>query len=362
LLLGLGCEILDKISVAVIGATGAVGQRFIQLLDGHPWFSLNVVAASGKSEGKKYKDIVKWGLTEEMPEYVCDKTLMPIDSRVLKKEGVELVFSALPADIAKKIEIDLASDGFYVFSNASAYRMARNVPILIADINPEHLALIKNQKKVREGYIVTNPNCSVAGLATGLKPINNQFGIKSVSVTTYQALSGAGYPGVPAMDTTGNILPFINGEEEKVELECKKILGKLTDDGIELLDFDVLASCARVPVRDGHLEAVVVDLDQDATTDEIKKAFGDYSAPQVGDLPTAPQKPIIVTDDEARPQPLLDCYNGSPERAKGMAITVGRVKKDKNKLRFYLLVHNTIRGAAGCSIMNAELARSEDYL
>lgn len=357
-----GCESLDKISVAVIGATGAVGQRFVQLLEGHPWFSIDIVAASDRSAGNKYHEVVKWGLIEKLPKYVHDKIIEPIDSEVFKKEGIELIFSALPSDIAKNTELELAKHGFNVFSNASAYRMARNVPLLIADINPKHLGLVEQQKKARQGYIVTNPNCSVTGLATALKPIYDDFTINSVNVTTYQAISGAGYPGVPAAEINANILPYIAGEEEKVELECKKILGNLSTDGIELSEFDVLANCARVPVRDGHMEAVVIDLDQTPSINEVKKLFRNYQGLGKRKLPTAPKKPIIVTDQKDRPQPILDIYSGSPERARGMAVTIGRIKLFENKLRFYLLVHNTIRGAAGCSIFNAELAKVENYL
>jgi aspartate-semialdehyde dehydrogenase len=348
--------------VAVIGVTGAVGQRFVHLLDGHPWFDLEVIAASGKSAGNIYKDMVNWTLEEKMPKKIGEKKIEQIDAKTFKKEGVELIFSALPADIAKNVELELATNGLYVFSNASAYRMQKDVPLLIADVNPDHLALVEGQRKTRSGYVVTNPNCTVTGLATGLKPLAHEFGVKSVIVTTYQALSGAGYPGVASLDIIGNIVPYIPNEEEKVEEECKKILGNLKDDMIESSPFSVIASCARVPVRDGHLESILVELEHDATIDVIKKTFNDYKAFSDGALPIAPQKPIILTEDESRPQPLFDIYNGSPARAKGMAITVGRLKKFGNKLRFFLLVHNTIRGAAGCSIMNAELARNKGYL
>lgn len=357
-----GCENLDKIRAAVIGVTGAVGQRFVHLLEGHPWFDLELIAASGKSAGNKYKDMVNWTLEEKMPKNIGEKKIEQIDVKTFKKEGVELILSALPADIAKNVELELETNGLYVFSNASAYRMQKDVPLLIADVNPDHLALVERQRKTRSGYVVTNPNCTVTGLATGLKPLGDEFGIKSVVVTTYQALSGAGYPGVASLDIIGNIVPYIPNEEEKVEEECKKILGNLKDDRIESSPFSVIASCARVPVRDGHLESILVELENDATIDEIRKAFNDYKAISDGSLPTAPQKPIILTEDESRPQPLIDAYNGWPKRARGMAITVGRVRKFGNKLRFFLLVHNTIRGAAGCSIMNAELARIKGYL
>jgi aspartate-semialdehyde dehydrogenase len=339
-----------------------VGQRFLQLLEGHPWFELKVIAASSKSAGSKYREAAKWMLNEKVPEDISDKTIDNIDSEIFKREGVELIFSALPSEVARDSEIELASSGFKVFSNASAHRMDEDVPLLIADVNPEHIALVKHQKYSETGYIVTNPNCSVTGLATALKPLASEFGINNVDVTTYQALSGAGYPGVPSIEIVGNIVPYIPGEEEKIEPECKKILGTFTTNGIEPLSMQVVANCARVPVRDGHLEAVVVDLDREATVDEIIRAFKNYRGVDERSLPTAADEPIIVQDEENRPQPYFDTYAGSPARARGMAVTVGRIKRIGEKFRFFLLVHNTVRGAAGCSIINAELAKIKNYL
>ena len=356
------CGKLDKISVAVLGATGAVGQRFIQLLSEHPWFDLQILAASDKSAGKKYGQIVNWCLTEPLPADAKELQVEKIDSKLFKDEGIELVFSALPSDVANNLEAELAKDGFFVFSNASSHRLDQAVPLLIADINPEHLALIKNQRKNTSGFIVTNPNCSIAGLATGLKPLDTSFGIQDVVVTTYQALSGAGYPGVASLDIVNNVLPYIADEEEKVEVECKKILGKLTGSGIKYLNLDVLANCARVPVQDGHLESIVLELKTKSKIEDVKNVLNNYNRLGSRKLPTAPEKTIIVTDKKNRPQPKLDIYAGTPKRARGMAVTVGRIKMVKNKLRFFLLVHNTIRGAAGCSIMNAELAKIEGYL
>lgn len=355
-------EKLTKISVAILGATGEVGQRFVQLLAGHPWFNLELLAASGKSAGNKYSDIVNWRFGPELPGDIGEKKIVGIDPETFKTEGIELIFSALPADVAIEVEADLAAKGFKVFSNASSHRMAQNVPILIADINPEHLALVEQQQKAGAGYIVTNPNCTVAGLATGLKPLTHNFSVTGVNVATYQALSGAGYPGVPSMDITGNIIPYIQGEEPKVEAECKKILGDLTEEGIKPAAFEIIASCARVPVRDGHLEAVLVDLASEVTLEEVKHAFSGYNSQKPGTLPTVPDNPVIVTDEPNRPQPIIDVDNGAPSAARGMAVTIGRLKIIGNKLRFFLLVHNTIRGAAGCSIMNAELAKTKGYL
>jgi len=355
---------LDKIAAAVIGATGMVGQRFVQLLNNHPWFKLELLAASDKSAGNKYKEMVSWALEEELPESIAEKTIQRIDAEIFKNESIKLIFSALPAEVARDIEMKLVNDGFTVFSNASAYRMEKKVPLLIADINPEHLKLIEQQRKAKQsnGYIVTNPNCTAVGLVTALKPLADNFGLQRVIVTTYQALSGAGYPGVPGMDIIGNVIPYIKGEEQKVEEECKKILGKFMGEIIEPLPVDVLASCARVPVRDGHLESIIVNLEGNPTLDEIKEAFKNYNGLGTKSLPTAPDKTIILREEENRPQPILDVNSGTPERARGMAITIGRIKKINNKYRFFLLVHNTIRGAAGCSIMNAELAKDKEYL
>ncbi|UCE75534.1 MAG: aspartate-semialdehyde dehydrogenase [Methanomassiliicoccales archaeon] len=353
---------MDRTQVAVLGATGAVGQRFVQLLQDHPWFELKVLLASGKSAGKRYIDAVDWRLQEKIPEPVRDEKVEEIHPKILKDESIELVFSALPGSIAGDIELELASAGFFVFSNASAHRMDPDVPLLVADINPDHLALVAHQRKSRPGYIVTNPNCTVTGFITGLKPLDVEFGINDVVMTSYQALSGAGYPGVPSLDIVGNIIPYIPGEEEKVESECKKILGRISESSIEPSSVNVIASCARVPVRDGHLESVLVRPKSDASLEEILKAFYLYKSKKSEKLPSAPEKPIIVTEEKDRPQPLFDIYSGSPKRAKGMSITVGRIKKIGDQIRFFLLVHNTIRGAAGCTIMNAELAKLEGFL
>jgi aspartate-semialdehyde dehydrogenase len=332
------------------------------MLEQHPWFELSMIAASGKSAGNKYGEFVNWCLIDEMPDYIKDKIIEPIDINNLKEQNIEIIFSALPANIAKDIEMKLAAEGFKVFSNASAYRMAESVPLLIADVNPHHLALVNGQLKKSNGFLVTNPNCCVTGLATVLKPIAEEFRINNVSVTTYQALSGAGYPGVPSMDITDNILPYISGEEEKVESECKRILGEFNEDKIKPETFEVIANCARVPVRDGHLEAVVIDFENEIDPNEIKSALTEFQALSDKSLPTVPQNTILIATEENRPQPMLDLYAGSPARARGMAVTVGRFKKSGNKMRFFLLVHNTIRGAAGCSIMNAELAKHDGFL
>lgn len=365
----LGCENLDKLSVAVIGATGAVGQRFIQLLTDHPWFNIDFLAASNKSAGKSYSKAVSWGLTENIPDNICTLNVNEISADAMKSEKIDLIFSALPTDTANKVESELAANGFKIFSNASANRMKENVPLLIADINPKHLSLVETQQRSepRHGFIVTNPNCSVTGLATALKPIADSFGLRTVTVSTYQALSGAGYPGVPAIDIEGNVIPYIPNEEEKVEIECRKILGSYTNDKISPIDLNVIASCVRVPVRDGHLESVVVELKTDINVEVLRAVWENFNGLKdislTEPLPSAPTNPIIVMEEPDRPQPKLDIYSGSTERSRGMTVNIGRVKiVNKRKIRFFLLVHNTIRGAAGCSIMNAELAKSLGYI
>lgn len=348
---------MAKTVVGVLGCTGLVGQRFVQLLAEHPYFELEFLAASEKSTGKSYGSLSKWLLDTTIPENL--KNLKVKNLEDVDKSEAELLFSALPAEIAKEVELKYAKKGFKIFSNTSAFRMHSQVPILVPEVNPEHLELVKYWEK---GFIVTNPNCTTAGLVLGLKPLM-EFGIKNVVVSTYQALSGAGYPGVASLDILGNVIPFIEEEEEKVERESKKILGKLKNKKILYAEFEVTASCARVPVRDGHLESVVVELEKDLELDDVKKAFSQFRAlPQKLKLPTAPQKPIIVLNAANRPQPALDAYAGEPNRARGMAVSIGRLKKIGRKIRFFLLSHNTIRGAAGCSLLNAELALKEGYL
>jgi len=353
---------MKKFAVGLLGCTGVVGQRFVQALSAHPFFDLRVLAASPESAGQRYKKVGKWKLEGEIPEKFRDQVVENLGIKALRTEGVEIVFSALPSEVAKRVENEFAKHGFKVFSNASAFRMHPQIPILVPEVNPEHLELINQKKKEAKGFIVTNPNCAVAGLVLGLKPLTG-FGIKSVFVTTYQALSGAGYPGVASLDILGNVIPYIKGEEEKVEEETKKILGTLGAGEISPAKLDIAASCARVPVRDGHLESVVVELEKDVNIEAIKKAMQDFKGvPQAKNLPTAPEKPILVLKEENRPQPLLDAYAGEPKRARGMAISIGGIKKAGRKIRFFLLVHNTIRGAAGCSVLNAELAYEQKRL
>jgi aspartate-semialdehyde dehydrogenase len=353
---------MNKLRVAVMGCTGIVGQQFVRMLDGHPYFEVSALFASNRSEGKRYCDAVDWIVSENIPECVRDLVIMDASVEAVKKMGVGIVFSALPTAVAKDIENALRREGVYVFSNASAHRMDNDVPMLIPEVNPTHLELVEAQISRYGGFIVTNSNCSTTGLVMALKPLLKR-GLNSVIVTTYQALSGAGRRGVASLDILGNIIPYIKGEEEKIERETIKILGNLHHGGIRGADIEVNASCCRIPVKDGHLESVIVELDEDLDIETISKTLSSFKGiPQDMRLPTAPEAPIILRTEDNRPQPALDVYAGAPERAKGMAITVGRIRKKDNRINFFLLVHNTIRGAAGTCILNAELAVEKNYI
>jgi aspartate-semialdehyde dehydrogenase len=355
---------MAKKKVAILGSSGMIGQRFAHMLAGHPYFEVVAYCASDRSDGKKLADV--WRLSDvELDPALGSNVIRGTSSKALAKEGVEAVFSGLPSDVAGPIEDDCAKQGMAVFSNAAAHRMEKDTPILIPEINPEHLASLVVQKKRRKGrgFIVTNANCSVTGLALGLKPLVDKFGFTDVSVATYQALSGAGYPGVPSLDILGNVLPYIKNEEDKMNDEGRKILGAYKNGAFVESPVTIMASCARVNVRDGHLEAVFIrHHDMPSETEIIAALEGFRARPQMLKLPSAPERPIIVRTEPDRPQPILDADAGTPERARGMAITIGRIRKQKDCLRFYLLAHNTIRGGAGGSVLNAELAHKEGYI
>ena len=347
---------METINVAVLGATGMVGQRFIQGLVGHPFFEISDLTASSKSAGKPYSKATRWYLDEHIPDEVKD-----IIVKDTKPENVkaDIVFSALPSGIAKVVEPEFAKSGATVASNASAYRMAEDVPLLIPEVNPEHLEMLEVQRENRgwDGAIITNPNCSTVMGVLPLKPIYDNFGIDHVFVSTMQAVSGAGYAGVPSMAILDNLIPFINKEEEKVEMEGLKILGEFDGSKIVPADFTVSASCNRVAVIDGHTESVFVktrDASDRGGIDirAVKRVMREFKAiPQELGLPTAPENPVIVREEADRPQPRLD--RGTQN---GMAVTVGRVREDPIlDFKFTCMGHNTIRGAAGASILNAEL-------
>lgn len=339
-----------RFRVGILGATGMVGQRFIQLLENHPQFEIAALAASDRSQGKSFQEACTWRLAGEMPAMVKAMVVQPPEPPL----ACDLVFSSLPGDIARASESAFAQAGFPVISNSSAFRMDHDVPLLIPEVNHEHLGLLAAQKKNygQQGYLVTNPNCSTIMLALALAPLQKQFGVAQVIATTMQALSGAGYPGVPSLAISDNVLPFIDGEEEKIEQETLKILGSFSETRIDDAVLQVSAQCHRVNVSDGHLAAVRVKLLQPAPIAAVSEAFASFtSLPQQMGLHSAPAQPIIVRPEPDRPQPRLDRDAGA-----GMSVTVGRLQTDQVlDYRFVALSHNTIRGAAGAAILNAEL-------
>ena len=353
---------MNKIRAAIFGASGMVGQRFVSMLQDHPQIELIAAYSSDRSRGKRLENIWKlpeMTLSEETASMKLEK--LSIDDAVKKR--IEIAFGALPADLAKQVEIEAASAGLAIFSNASAYRMEADVPILIPEINFDHLGIVDLQRENRgfKGFIVTNANCSVTGLAVALKPLVDRYSFSDVHVSTYQAISGAGYPGIPSLDINANCLPFIKNEEEKMNREARKILGEYNGKDIVPRDIEVWPHCVRVPSRDGHLEAVSISIEgEQPTLEEVIKTFASFTGmPQKLRLPSAPEKPVIVRREDDRPQPLLDAMAGSPARARGMAVSIGRIRVDRNLLRFFCLVHNTIRGGAGDSVLNAECAIHE---
>jgi aspartate-semialdehyde dehydrogenase len=335
--------------VGILGATGMVGQRFIQLLEKHPWFEVAWLAASDRSSGKAYGEAVRWKLDTPLPERIA---AMPV-SRAVPEGAPKVIFAALDADIARETEPAFAAAGCAVVSNSSAFRMQEDVPLVIPEVNAEHLPLIEQQswRKQSGGYVVTNPNCSAIGLVLALKPITERFGIEAIFVSTMQAVSGAGYPGVASMDILGNVVPYIKNEEEKMEAETLKLLGRLNGRVVEPLEAKMSAHCNRVPVEDGHTESVSIQLSRKATREELLAAWAEF-APLAGkDLPTAPAQPVEYLAAEDRPQPRLDRMRGA-----GMAATVGRLRPcGLLDWKFTVLSHNTIRGAAGAALLNAEL-------
>jgi len=336
-----------KYRIGILGATGTVGQRFIQLLENHPQFEITALAASDRSTGKPFAEACAWKLPGAMPENVKHITVEPIAPPL----DCEIVFSSLPSSVARETEEAFARAGYAVISNSSSYRMDADVPLLIPEINHEHLGLIEIQQRKRgfgKGFIVTNPNCAVVSFAPPLAALHRRFGVESVIVTTLQAISGAGYPGVPSLDITDNVVPYIAGEEPKVETETQKILGKFTDGAIEKADFTVSAQCFRVHVIDGHTASVRVNLKETTTLEDVIEAIQSFPTLK---LYSSPPKFMDFCDEPSRPQPRLDRDAG-----KGMTITVGRLFPDNVfDYRFVSLSHNTVRGAAGAAILNAEL-------
>jgi aspartate-semialdehyde dehydrogenase len=348
---------MDKIEVGILGATGMVGQRFVQLLADHPWFEITALAASERSVGIPYGEACHWVVSEEMPVVAKDIVVQECEPHL----NCRLVFSALPAEAAGPIEEEFAAAGYAVSSNARNHRLDPDVPLLVPEVNPDHVALIETQRRNRgwKGFIVTNPNCCAAPLALALKPLWDRFGIATLNVATMQALSGAGYPGVPSLDILDNVIPYIAGEEEKVESEPLKILGRLEGEAVKEAEMIISAQCHRVATREGHLGAVSVKLGQEADRKEVVEALQSFrGALQDLGLPSAPERPIVVREENDRPQPRLDRDEGE-----GMSVVVGRVREcPVLDYKFLVLGHNTIRGAAGAAILNAELLEAQGYL
>jgi aspartate-semialdehyde dehydrogenase len=350
---------MERRKVGILGATGMVGQRFIQLLEKHPWFEISWLAASDRSAGKTYAEACKWKLDTPLPARIAAMTVMG-NTPDQTREGdlPKIIFAALDSDIARELEPKFAAAGCAVVSNSSAFRMKPDVPLVVPEVNADHLGLLERQswRKDSGGYIVTNPNCSAIGLVLALKPLEERFGIESVFVSTMQAVSGAGYPGVASLDILGNVVPFIKNEEEKLQEEVGKLLGRAVSDRsgvskIEMLDAKVSAHCNRVAVEDGHTECVSIKLRTRASRDEVLAAWHEFAPLKRNGLFTAPEQPVEFESSVDRPQPRLDRMRGN-----GMAATVGRLR-ECNLLdwKFVVLSHNTIRGAAGAAVLNAEV-------
>jgi len=347
-----------KIPVGILGATGTVGQRFIQLLHEHPWFEVTWLAASDRSAGKLYPEAAKWNLATPIPAKIA---AMKVSAATPEKSTPKLVFAALDATAAQQIEPAFAEAGHAVVSNSSAFRMAEDVPLIIPEVNGDHVPLIKTQKwyKQNGGFMVTNPNCSAIGLVLALAPLHHRFGIDKIFVATMQAISGAGYPGVPSMDILGNVIPYIAKEEDKMEAETRKLLGSLNGSRVIDADLTLSAHCNRVAVEDGHTESVSLKLRKPATAEEIIEAWNEFRClPQKLKLPTAPEQPIFYESAPDRPQPRLD-----RDRGRGMSAVCGRLRPcNIFDWKFTVLSHNTIRGAAGAAVLNGELLKAQGYI
>ena len=347
-----------KTPVGILGATGVVGQRFVQLLENHPWFEIAWLAASDRSEGKLYGEATRWRLKTPLPERVAAMRMSPANSA----DGApKVIFAALDAAIAADLEPRFAEAGCAVITNSSAFRMHSDVPLVIPEVNPDHLAVLETQswRKKSRGYIVTNSNCSAMGLVLALAPLQKEFGLHTVMAVTMQAVSGAGYPGVPSLDILGNVIPYIAKEEEKMEEETQKLLGRVEGGAIIPAPFAMSAQCNRVAVEDGHTESISVKLGKSAKAEEIIAAWNEFRGlAQELKLPSAPERPVIYLTPPDRPQPRIDVDSGN-----GMTSTVGRLRPCKVlDWKFTVLSHNVIRGAAGAAVLNGELLRAQGLL
>jgi aspartate-semialdehyde dehydrogenase len=346
-----------KIPIGILGATGVVGQRFIQMLEHHPWFEVAWLAASDRSEGKPYAEAARWRLKTAIPANIAKMKVSPATPEGAPK----IIFAALDSGIAAELEPRFAEAGCAVVSNSSALRMQEDVPLVIPEVNSGHVKLIDIQswRKKSGGYVVTNPNCSAIGLVLALAPLQQKFGLEAVMAVTMQAVSGAGYPGVASLDILGNVIPFIKNEEEKMEEETRKLLGQLNGSKVIPGDFAMSAQCNRVAVEDGHTESISIRLKKKATSEEIIAAWNSYRAePQELKLPSAPEHPVVYVEANDRPQPRFDIDIGG-----GMTTVVGRLRPcGVLDWKFTVLSHNTIRGAAGAAVLNAELLKAKGYL
>ena len=346
-----------KIPVGILGATGVVGQRFIQMLERHPWFEVAWLAASDRSEGKSYAEAARWRLKTPIPTAVAAMRVSP----AIPDGAPRVIFAALDAGIAAELEPRFADAGCAVVSNSSALRMRQDVPLVIPEVNADHIKLIDGQswRKKSGGYVVTNPNCSAIGLVLALAPLQQRFGLETVMAVTMQAVSGAGYPGVASLDILGNVIPYIAKEEEKMEEETRKLLGQMNGTKVVSATFAMSAQCNRVAVEDGHTESVSIRLKRKAKPEEMIAAWNSFRAePQELQLPSAPKNPVVYFDAPDRPQPRFDIDLGA-----GMTTAVGRLRPcGVLDWKFTVLSHNTIRGAAGAAVLNAELLKARGYL
>lgn len=348
---------MKKRKVVVLGATGAVGQRIVQLLDRHPWFIVTALTGSERKVGLTYKQACRWVLPGEMPAWASELSVLPSEPGM----DAEIVFSALPSEVAQSVEPDFAAAGYHVCSNAAAHRTESDVPVLVPEVNSDHTVLVDAQRNRRgwSGCIVTNCNCTASGVTISLKPLLDAFGLRRVFVVAMQSISGAGYPGLAALDMNDNVVPFIKGEEEKLESEPLKILGSCDGTRVTKADFGISAQCNRVAVSDGHMVCVTVELGRPASVTEVVDTMESFAPPEmVRELPSSPPQVLTVRRENDRPQPRLDRGTGA-----GMTTVVGRVRGDSLlHIRYVVLSHNTIKGAAGGSLQNAELLLMKDLV
>ncbi|MCL7454109.1 MAG: aspartate-semialdehyde dehydrogenase [Anaerolineae bacterium] len=348
---------MSRIPVAILGATGAVGQRFVQLLADHPWFEIAALAASERSAGRAFREVAKWVIPGDPPPGLGEMPVQPLEPDL----PARLVFSALPGNVAAEVEPVFARAGYAVCSNASAYRQAPDVPLIIPELNADHVGMIPDQRASQgwPGLIVTSPNCTTTGICIPLKALDEAFGARQVAAVSMQAISGAGYPGVPSLDILGNVIPYIGGEEEKIEEETRLLLGRMQGGRRVKAEVVISAQANRVPVLDGHTVCLSVGFESQPTVEEAVAALAGFRGPEVvRGLPSAPERPILVRAEPDRPQPRRDRDAG-----RGMAVTVGRVRRcPLLHLRLVSVSHNTVRGAAGGSILNAELLVASGYV